>query len=222
MCSPHFCRVHVTISVLLKGPVILAENDSGENDSFVSSSSGFQITYVIFSVRSVPNHEQSVSSSYSFESLDNKMSIIFWLEPRDIQNITIWFHAPLANGFTIWPSLYLGSVGDHDRRRVMPDEVIVLNYLRVGHHYIRQQGGQVLCEFVIAPAQQAPLFTFVFQAVDIDCHRRAGKSQNGSERGICRIANERDVESSRHGVERREETVNHCVEVLVPDCRQHF
>src|SRR6266404_2487836 len=141
MCSPYFCCVNVTISVLLKGPVILPENESRENNSFVSSSSRFQITYIFFSVRSIAHDEQSVSSSYFLESLDNQVSIIFGLESRDIQNITIWFDAPLANGFTIWPPLDLGSVGDHGRRRVMPDEVIVLNYLRVSHHYIRQHSG---------------------------------------------------------------------------------
>src|SRR5260370_42368830 len=141
MCSPYFCCVNVTISVLLKSPVILPENESGENNSFISSSSGFQIIYIVFSVRSIAPHEQSVGSSYSFESLDNKVSIIFRLESRDIQNITIWFDSPLSNGFTIWSPLHLGSVGDHGRRRVMPDEVIVLNYLRVSHHYILQQRG---------------------------------------------------------------------------------
>src|SRR5260370_9985081 len=101
MCSPYFCCVNVTISVLLKSPVILPENESGENNSFISSSSGFQIIYIVFTVRSIAHDEQSVGSSYSFESLDNKVSIIFSLDSRNSHNITLWLDSPLSKASTI-------------------------------------------------------------------------------------------------------------------------
>src|ERR1051326_7773600 len=96
---------------------------------------------------------------------------------------------------TLFRALNFAAVSDHRRISIVLDSIVILDDLRVGHHLIRQNGGEVFSQPVITAAEPAPLFAFVFEPVDVDRDRSSRKSQNRSEGRICGIADQRRVKA---------------------------
>src|SRR6185369_13451843 len=115
MRSAHFGSVYVTIGVLLERAIILTKHKSREDDSLIAACTRLQTVDVLLGIRRITDHQQPVSSSHLFESLDNEVSIVLRLEPRHVQNVSIRLHSPLAHGGAIRPSLYFTPVSDHRR-----------------------------------------------------------------------------------------------------------
>ena len=104
----------------------------------------------------------------------------------------------------------------------MACKVIILNHLRVSHHFIWQQRRQIFRESIIATAEVAPFLTLVLKAINIDCHGRSGKPQDGTKRGVGAVANEGGIVTAADRVNGGKKSVNDCIEILVPDCWQDF
>src|ERR1051326_398291 len=222
MSATDFSCMNVAIRILLQRPVILAKDETGEDDSLVAASTGFQTVDVLLGVRRIANDQQTVSGADFLERLDHEVSVVLGLESRDVQDVPVWLHSPLANQLPVRTPFDLAAVSNHCRRSVVTREVIVLNHLRVRHHLSRKQGRQILSEPVITASQPAPLFTFMFEAVDIDCYGCTGESKDGAKRCIRAVADERCVVALRNCMNGREKSVNDSVEIRMPDRRQNF
>src|SRR6478672_4337932 len=110
MRSSYLRRMDITISVLLQRPVILTKHKTCENYALVAAGAFFQVRDVVVGVGGVANYQQPIGGSHSLESLDHKMSIVFRLQPRDIQNIPIWLRPPTANRRAIRAAFNFGSI----------------------------------------------------------------------------------------------------------------
>src|SRR5687767_758194 len=122
----------VTVGVLLQRAVILAKNESRENDSLVTAGARLQILNVLFRIWCVSDDQQAISGADSLERFDYEAGIIFGLQSRDVQDVTVGLDAPLPHQFAIRPPFHFASVRDHRRWGFVPRQVIVLNDLSIG------------------------------------------------------------------------------------------
>ena len=58
MCSAYFGCMNIAVSVLLKCPIILSEDEPCKDDSFVTFGSRLQIIDVVLRVRSITNDQE--------------------------------------------------------------------------------------------------------------------------------------------------------------------
>ena len=115
MRATDFGCVDVAVGVLLQRAIILAKNESCENNPLVAAGTRLQILDVLFGIWCVSDDQQAISGADSFERFDYEAGIIFRLQSRDIQNITVRLDAPLPHEFAIRPPFYIASVRDHRR-----------------------------------------------------------------------------------------------------------
>src|SRR5687768_5941858 len=107
MCSTYFRRVNVAISILLKRPIILPKHKAGEDYSLVTACTRFEIVNVVFRVRRIAYDQQPVCSSDFLKGLNDEMCVVFRLETRHVQNVSIWLDTPLPNRSALRTSLNL-------------------------------------------------------------------------------------------------------------------
>ncbi len=104
----------------------------------------------------------------------------------------------------------------------MTHEVVILYYLRVSNHFVWQQRRQVFSKSIIATPEPSPFLTFVLESIDVDGDRCSGQPEDWAERRIGAVANQSCVVTTGNRVNGGKKSVDDCIEVFVPDCRQDF
>ena len=94
MRTANFGRMNVAVSVLLKRAIILAKDESRENDALVAACAGLQVCDVLFGVRCVADDQQSICGSYFLKGLDYEVGVILRVESRKLKNGPVGVDAP--------------------------------------------------------------------------------------------------------------------------------
>src|SRR5678815_703324 len=101
-------------------------------------------------------------------------------------------------------------------------QVVILNDLSISDHFVGQYRREIFCQTIVTPSESAPLLPLVFEAINIDCDWSAGEPEDGCERRVCGITNQRGVVASRNGMDGGNKSVDHSVEIFVAYRGKYF
>src|SRR6185295_16574124 len=100
----------------------------------------------------------------------------------------------------IRPPFDLSSIRDHRRTSAVAGQIVFLNYPGVGNCLRRQNRSHSFGHPIILSADPIPLLSLVLETVDIQRDRGAYHAQDRSKRRVRRVANQRRIVTTWHGV----------------------
>ena len=145
--------------------------------------------------------------------------IVLRLEAADVQDVISFRETETREDVAVVFDRKLGAVWNHDRFDCVVVAIIARDHFRVRDH-AREVRGEGFANCVRGAAENVPLATLAFDAVDVDRDRNARRAQEGDSECVDGVAKKNDVEVATQRIERGEKSVAHRFEVLAAECRK--